>query len=77
MLFALLGAIIGALSVFIGSHKYATRTPFYNLSYSNYSAIQKVLVYLPFLLFALISAVVAFYILFFSIGIIFASLSDL
>ena len=76
MLTALLGAFLGALAVFIWSHIYVTKTPFYNLSYTNYPAIQKVFVYLFFLLFALISAVVAFYILLFSIGAIFASFDN-
>ncbi|SIQ56282.1 hypothetical protein SAMN05421545_0485 [Pontibacter lucknowensis] len=77
MLSSILGAFLGALAVFIWSHFYATKTPFYNLSYTNYPAIQKVLVYLFFLLFAIISAAVAFYILLFSIGIIFASLANI
>lgn len=73
MLSALLGAFLGALVVFIWSHIYATKTPFYNLSYTFYPAILKIFVYLFFLLFALISAVVTFYILFFTLGAIFAT----
>lgn len=73
MLTSLLGAFLGALAVFIWSHVYATKTPFYNLSYINYPVIQKVFVYLFFLLFALISAAIAFYILLFLIGAIFAT----
>ncbi len=77
MLSAFLGAFVGAVAVFIWSHIYATKTPFYNMSYTNYSVIQKVLVYLFFLLFALISAIVAFYILLFSIAAIFASFDNI
>jgi hypothetical protein len=77
MLFAILGAFLGALAVLIWSHIYATKTPFYNLSYTNYPAIQKAFVYLFFLLFALISAVITFYVLFFLLLIIFASIGTM
>ncbi|MCP2042446.1 hypothetical protein L1278_000469 [Pontibacter sp. HSC-36F09] len=73
ILTSLVGASLGALAVFIWSHIYATKTPFYNLSYTNYPAIQKVFVYLFFQVFALISAAIAFYILLFLIGAIFAT----
>lgn len=76
MLSSFLGAFIGALAIFIWSHIYATKTPFYNNSYTDYPAIQKVFIYMIFLLFALVSAVVAFFILLFLIGAGFATLDN-